>query len=249
MAQPNLDSWIAAHKPNPHASLRLFCFPYAGRGASIFRKWSEDLFPRIEVYPIQLPGRERRMREQAFTRLSPLVQTLARVLLTHLDKPFAFFGHSMGALISFELARLLRQEHNLEPNHLFVSAYPAPQLANPEPPVHALPVPAFMKELDRLDGTPSTVLEDAQLMELFIPILRADLAVCETYSYATAPPLDCPITAFGGLHDRRVSYDELKAWREQTRTLFSLRMFPGDHFFLNTARPLLLQAIVQELAQ
>ncbi len=187
--------------------------------------------------------------ERPFTQLEPLVPTLASALLPYLDKPFAFFGHSMGGLVSFELARLLRREYGLSPVHLFVSAHRAPQVPDPDAPIHALPNPEFLQELRRYNGTPEAVLENAELMQLLLPTLRADFAVVETYAYTPEQPLDCPITAFGGLDDREVSSNELEAWREQTKASFVLKMFPGDHFFLDSAKPLLLQSLSQKLHQ
>jgi medium-chain acyl-[acyl-carrier-protein] hydrolase len=187
--------------------------------------------------------------ERPFTQLEPLVPTLASALFPYLDKPFAFFGHSMGGLVSFELARLLRREYGLSPVHLFVSAHRAPQVPDPDAPIHALPNPEFLQELRRYNGTPEAVLENAELMQLLLPTLRADFAVVETYAYTPEQPLDCPITAFGGLDDREVSSDELEAWREQTNASFVLKMFPGDHFFLDSAKPLLLQSLSQKLHQ
>lgn len=241
------DTWVSRSKPNPQASLRLFCFPYAGGAALTFRTWSNSLPMAFEVCPVELPGRGKRITSAPFTRLQPLVQAIAQALLPHLDKPFAFFGHSMGGLVSFELARLLRKKYGLNPAHLFVSGYRAPQVPDPDPPIRALPEPEFLEELRRLNGTPEAVLENAELMQLLLPALRADFAAIETYVYTPESPLDCPITAFGGLQDREVSCDDLKAWREQTNAAFSLKMLPGDHFFLHSAQPLLLQSLSQEL--
>jgi medium-chain acyl-[acyl-carrier-protein] hydrolase len=184
-----------------------------------------------------------------FNRLLPLVKAISQALLPHLDKPFAFFGHSMGGLVSFELARLLRNQYNLNSVHLFVSGSRAPQVPALRSPIHALPESLFLAELRRLNGTPEAVLENAELMQLLLPTLRADFAVIETYVYATEPPLDCPITAFGGLQDQEVNCNHLEAWRNQTSASFSLQMLPGDHFFLESAQPLLLQALYQELYQ
>jgi medium-chain acyl-[acyl-carrier-protein] hydrolase len=185
--------------------------------------------------------------EPPVTRLSPLIEALAEALFPLLDIPFAFFGHSMGALVSFELARRLRRESAVQPIRLFISADRAPQIPNRDPPIHSLPEGEFLVELCRLNGTPREVLEDDELRAIMLPLLRADFAVYETYEYSTEPPLDCPISAFGGLQDQRVSRDDLEAWRDQTSVAFSLRMFPGDHFFLNTTRPSLLEALSQEL--
>src|SRR5712691_623251 len=230
------NSWVTCPKPNLHARLRLFCFPYAGGTASVFRAWSEHLPPEIEVCPIQLPGRESRLGEVPFSRLPPIVEALAPALRPYLDKPFAFFGHSMGALIGFELARHLRREGQSDPIHLFVSGHRAPQLPDPNPPIHQLPEPAFIQELRRLKGTSEAVLADPDLMELVMPMLRADFAVSETYLYTPEQPLACPITAFGGLQDKEVSRGEMDAWRVQTQQSFLLCMLPGDHFFLHASR-------------
>jgi len=241
------DSWIAFRKPNPQARLRLFCFPYAGTGASIFRTWSEGLPADVEVCPVQFPGRGTRLKETPFTELLPLVQALAQALVPLLDKPFAFFGHSLGALVSFELARQLRRQAGVQPVRLFVSADRAPQIPQRDRPIHALPDSEFLVELRRLNGIPEKVLEDVELMQVMLPVLRADFAVYETYVYSVEAPLNCPISIFGGLRDHRVSRDDLEAWRDQTSVSFSLQMFPGDHFFLNTTQPLLLQVLSEEL--
>lgn len=242
-----LDSWIIRRKPSPQARLRLFCFPYAGGGVSIFRAWSDTLPADVEVCPLQFPGRGTRLMEPPFTQLSPLVQALAEALFPLLDKPFAFFGHSLGALVSFELARRLRRQYAVQPVRLFISADRAPQIPNRDPAIHSLPEGEFLTELRRLKGTPTELLEDEEVMQIMLPVLRADFAVYETYRYSTEPPLNCPISAFGGLQDHRVNRGDLEAWRDHTGVSFSLTMFPGDHFYLNTTQPALLQALSQEL--
>ena len=241
------DSWIAYRKPNPQARLRLFCFPYVGTGASIFRTWTDSLPADVEVCPVQFPGRGTRLVETPFTQLSPLIQALAEALVPLLDKSFAFFGHSLGALVGFELARQLRRQSGVQPVCLFVSADCAPQLPRRDWPIHALPEAEFLVELRRLNGIPRKVLEDAEIMQIMLPVLRADFAIYETYLYSPEPPLNCFISGFGGLRDPKVSRGDLEAWRDQTNGSFSLRMFPGDHFFLNTTQPLLLQVLSQEL--
>lgn len=242
--------WVTTPKPNPHARLRLFCFPYAGSGALTFRSWAfSGISPSVEVCPIELPGRGLRMKEEPFTRMLPLVQAIAPALLPYLDAPFAFFGHSMGGLISFELARLLRRNYGYSPSHLFISGRRAPQVPDPDPPIHALPHSEFLGELRRLNGTPEAVLQNEELMQLLLPTLRADFAVLETYVYTPEPPLDCPITTFGGLQDQEVCCEVLEAWREQTHAAFSLQMFPGDHFFLHASQSRMLQSLNQTLTQ
>ncbi|WP_315790360.1 thioesterase II family protein [Fischerella sp. JS2] len=243
----SLDSWLICPKSNPDAQVRLFCFPYAGGSANIFRRWSNYLPAIIEVWAIELPGRGMQIKLPPFTKLDPLVTELANVLKPKLDKPFVFFGHSMGGLVSFELALLLRKQYGLNPSHLFVSAHRAPQLVNPKPPIHNLPEAEFMAELRRLNGTPQALLENEELMQLFLPILRADFAVLETYIYTQQAPLYCPITAFGGLEDQEVSYDEIQAWQEQTSASFALHMLPGDHFFLHLFYSSMLEIISQQI--
>jgi medium-chain acyl-[acyl-carrier-protein] hydrolase len=170
-------------------------------------------------------------------------------ILPYLDKPFALFGHSMGALVSFELSRQLRTRYGLIPTHLFISGRRAPQIPDNDPPVHTLPEAEFMEELRSLNGIPNVALEIQELMRLLAPIIRADFEMCETYVYADAPRLSCPISAFGGLTDTEISREDVEAWRAQTSASFILRMLPGDHFFLNTAQPLLLQALSRDLYQ
>ncbi len=239
--------WIVGRKPNPQARLRLFCFPYAGGAASVFRNWSDGLPADIEVCPIQFPGRGTRLMESPFSQLALLVEALTEALLPLLDKPFALFGHSLGSLVSFELARKLRANHQVRPIRLFVSAGPAPQIPHRRPPIHTLPEREFAAELHRLNGTPEELLDHKELMEIVLPSLRADFALYESYQYSAGPPLDCPISTFGGLNDQKVSHSDLEAWRDQTSLSFSIRMFPGDHFFLKTTQPLLLRALSQEL--
>jgi medium-chain acyl-[acyl-carrier-protein] hydrolase len=227
------DVWIKRSRQDPQTCFRLFCFPYAGGGASFFRTWRERLWPEIEVCAIQLPGREDRLTETPFANLSSLIDALAEVLHPYMDFPFAFFGHSLGSLISFELIRRLCRQKAPGPRHLFVSGSRAPQIPNPDPPIHQLPDAEFIEELRRFNGTPKAVLNNPELMELFLPLLRSDIRLHETYVYGHEAPLDCPISAFGGLEDEEVSREELSAWHDQTRSRFRMRMFPGDHFFLD----------------
>lgn len=233
--------------PARAGSLRLFCFPYAGGGASIFSAWPEGFPPEIEVYAVQLPGREGRWRERAFTEMQPLVESLARELAPLVDKPFAFFGHSMGALIGFELARHLRKTQGQSPIHLMASAYPAPHRPDRFPRMHHLPEPQLLEELRRLNGTPDEILRNQELMTLLLPTIRADCALCETYVHAVEPPLDCAISAYLGERDPRVRYDDVAAWRHHTRRSFALRVFPGQHFFVHTASAVLVRTVAAEL--
>lgn len=240
-----VDPGVTYPKLNPQANLRLFCFPYAGGAARIFRTWSDSLPKTVEVCPVELPGRGKQIRFAPFTRLQPLVQAIAQSLLPYLDQPFAVFGHSMGGLIAFELTHYLRQQYGLNPVHLFISGHRAPQIPDPDPPIHELPDSEFLEELRRLNGTPQAVLENAELMQFILPILRSDFAVLETYVYTPKSPLNCPISAFGGSDDPEATWDDLDGWRIQTRAAFSLRILPGDHFFLHSAERVLLAILAE----
>ena len=239
--------WISYVRPKPQAATRLFCFPYAGGTAAAFNTWSDHL-PDVEVCPIQLPGRENRLREKPYTDMEPLTQAIAQAIKPYLDKPFAFFGHSMGANICFELSHYLRQQNGPLPIHLFVSGCCPPQVDAQIPAMHHLSEKEFIAELRQLKGTPERVLQNPELMRLLLPLMRADFALHELYVYTEKEPLSCPITAFGGLDDGRASRHYLTAWQELTYAEFMLQMFPGDHFFLHSAQAPMLKTISQKIA-
>jgi medium-chain acyl-[acyl-carrier-protein] hydrolase len=241
------DRWAVVPRPNPDPRVRLLCFPYAGGSAATYRTWSDVLPPDIEVQAIQLPGREWRLKEDLYTSVFPLVEDLADVLKDLFETPFAFFGHSLGALISFELARELRRRGLALPERLFLSAHRAPHLPKQLPDIHDGPDEAFVEGLRRLEGTPDELLANEELMELILPALRADFAMAETYVCPTEPPLDCPISAFGGLGDLVTDRPKLEPWAEHTTAEFKLRMVPGGHFFVEEARDLILRAVFQDL--
>jgi medium-chain acyl-[acyl-carrier-protein] hydrolase len=227
----------------------MFCFPYAGGGASIYRGWGASLPGDLEVCPVQIPGRESRLREPAFADPKAMITAIADALDPYWDLPFVFFGHSMGAMISFELARELRRRGRPQPLHLFVSGRRAPQLPAREEPIHALPEAEFIEKLRELNGTPEEVLQHAELMKLITPILRADFGVNETYEFTAEAPLDAGISAFGGLGDEDVTREDVEAWKENTHGRFRMRMLPGDHFFINSGKDLVLESVSRDLAE
>lgn len=224
----------------------MFGLPYAGSGATTFRAWLDFLPETVELCPIQLPGRETRMREAPFENVLPLVQALAPALMPLLDRPFVFVGHSMGALIGFELARELRRQNAAAPSHIFVSGRIAPHLPLPRRPFYNRTEPDLIDGLREMGGTPEEVLENAELMKLLIRVLRADFAVNETYGYSAEPPLDCPISSFAGLQDPEVSREPLEAWRIHTTIQFEAQIFPGGHFFLRENN-MLIEKLSREL--
>lgn len=244
----DMSNWIASPKSSPNSTVRLYCFPYSGASASVYYPWIDILPTSIEVVPIQLPGRGNRVSEAPYTDIQELVLALENVLLNSLsEKPFAFFGHSMGALVAYELSRQLGKKHHLSPLVLFVSGHNAPHLPDRTDPIHHLEETAFLERIRKLNGTPEEVLQDKELLDLLLPILRADFKLSETYDYTAGQRLSCPIIACGGLQDEYLNRKGLDAWGELTYSGSSLRLFPGDHFYLNQNRHSLLQVIAQEL--
>lgn len=243
-----MPSWIVrSHLPSS-AGFQLFAFSNAGGGSAGLRGWAERLGGEIELKYVQLPGRESRLREPTFTSLRELIPCLVDAISPDLERPFAFYGHSLGAKIAFEAARELRRRGAREPEHLFVAACPAPQTEWPHPLVHRLETREFLREIEnRYGGIPRPVMEDPELLALLVPTLRADVTMMETYVYRPEPPLACGITAFGGRLDRMVSETSLRAWGAQTNGRFDLRMIDGDHFFPHAKEAGMPEAIAVEL--
>jgi medium-chain acyl-[acyl-carrier-protein] hydrolase len=240
--------WVVRHARSGHPRLWLVCLPHAGAGASQFAAWSRLLPPEVGVLALQLPGRENRMHDHPYTRLEALVDVLAEAVMPHLDVPFALFGHSMGAWLSYELARRLQQRYGVRPRHLFVSGRRAPHLPSTQPIIHRLPDPLFVDELGRrYGGLPAVILNEPELLRLFLPTLRADLEMVETYRHRAGEPVSCPISAFGGLEDAAVQAADLASWRDRTSSEFNLRMFPGGHFYVQSARDELVATVARDL--
>lgn len=247
-ANPESNPWLLRPRPNPGAVLRLVCFPFAGGGGAAFRTWPTALPDSIELLAVELPGRETRFKEKPFQRLAPLVTALTDAVAPQLQAPFAIYGHSLGALLGLSFARELRRRALGGPVHLFVSGRRAPQLPEPALSYH-LPEPQFLARLRRLGGIPEAVLQEPELMAIFLPILRADFAVSEAEMAPAGEPLACPITALGGLTDEKATIDELDAWRAQTSAAFDRETFPGGHFFIQSAREAFLGALSQRLSR
>ncbi len=240
--------WVVVPRPLPEARLRLFCLPFAGGATTAYREWPDKIFPPVEVVLVELPGRGRRIREKLHTRMGGLIPELGEALLPFLDKPFAFFGHSMGALLAFELSHYLMERYGKEPTKLFLSGREAPHLPDPREPFHVLPNDQLVEKLKQLNGTPREVLENIELMELMLPIIRADFELCETYQFTGKPPLPCPITVFGGHQDENVPVEGLRQWQQHTRGDFRVHLLPGDHFFIYQAKDRLFYLLNEELA-
>lgn len=240
---------IRRYNASVRPALRLFCFPYAGGGISVFQSWPEALPAAVEVCSPELPGRDTLIGQPAFTRVPPLVRRLVPAVEALLDIPFVFFGHSMGALLAFELTRELRRLGAPLPELLLVSGHRAPHLPDPRARLHGLPDPEFLAELRRLEGTPAPALANGELMQLFLPLLRADFELSEKYEYTSESPLDVPIAAWAGSEDAEVSVAEVAAWREHTSGAFRFEELPGTHFFIHGSAAVLQHGVRMELTR
>lgn len=227
-------------------ALRMFCFPYAGGSADVYRSWQRWVPGQLDVCLVHLPGRGRNIKQPAFTRIIPLVKELADRLDHKTRIPYVLYGHSMGALISFELSRELFRRHGNGPKHLFVSGRVAPQWP-PDEITFNLPDDKFLDKLEELNGTPREVLDNPELMQIFLNILRADFETVETYEYHQGEPLPCPITVYGGLQDEHVPSESCHAWGKQTSAGYKVRMFKGDHFFIRNPGPEFITAFQRDL--
>ena len=237
-------TWIHRYAVRPLASKRLFCFSYAGAGASVYRLWHNGLPSNIEVCAVQLPGREGRLREAPIASIPGIVSALLPAILAFADRPFAFFGHSMGAVIATEVARALQSSGGPMPSHLFVSARRPTALADPDPPLAHLPDAELVAELNRrYGGIPPEVMEHKELMALLLPALRADLSALESFQPKLGTRLSMPLHVFGGLGDARVPRAHLEAWQADAQGPFRVRQFPGGHFYLASQQAALLEDV------
>jgi medium-chain acyl-[acyl-carrier-protein] hydrolase len=243
------DKWLLFPRPNSGAAMRLFCFHYAGGSAQAFQTWSAYLPQDLEIGAVQLPGRGNRFAEPKITSLLPLSRIVAQALQPYLDKPFVFFGHSLGALLCFEVARNLRRESCLEPAHIYISATHAPQCRDRDELLSTLPRTELIKKLHEFNGAPQEVLQNNELLDLLLPMIRADFELCETYEYHPEAPLGCPLTIYGGIEDHEVKRDRLAAWSEMTVGPSNMRMFPGGHFYINTSQSIFLRTFAYDLLQ
>lgn len=244
---PTTGRWLLT-APEPEDRIRLFCLPYAGGAASVFRGWRQELPAGAGVYPIQLPGRENRIAAPPIRDMAAMVEAIAQAIIPHLHLPFLLFGHSLGARIAFELTRHLRREWGIRPARLIVAGSRAPHMPEPKP-LHHLPEKEFVQELRRFSGTPEAIFQSKELLAMLIPMLRADFAVDETYVYTKEESLDCPISAFCGTQDEEAKREDMEAWADYTSGEFTLEMIAGGHFFLKTQRFALLRAIAQLVSQ
>lgn len=239
--------WLPEALLRTAAAMRVFCLPHAGAGASTYRLWGRELPPELQVCPVQLPGRENRLGEPPIDDARALTRALADGLRPFLDRSYVLFGHSMGALLAYELTCEFRRQAVPLPVHLFLSAHRAPHLPGGLPHVHLFDRAAFREELRHIDGTPAAVLEQEELMDIAEPILRADFRLCETYTWEPVEPLDVPMSIFGGEEDPKVAPRVLEPWQQHTTHPMRLRLFPGGHLFIQQRRADVVSALLEDL--
>jgi len=249
-SSPHLpDRWFPTRKPLTSPRMRLFCLPYAGGSVAIYNSWSQSLPAGVELCPVQLPGRERRLSEKPFDSLPALLDALLPVLAPLLDRPFAFFGYSMGARICLELSRRLQARNGPRPLGLFLGAAGPPSL-NTREPIHHLPEEQFIAQLRRYDGTPEEIFKHRELLELVLPMLRADFAIAFTENGTEPPKLEVPISVIGSPEDKHVPTENLEGWRDETTHAdVRVRLFPGGHFFIKSQRDAIVAHIGEELTR
>ncbi|MFF7446756.1 MULTISPECIES: alpha/beta fold hydrolase [unclassified Streptomyces] len=251
ITRPAVDPrWVLRPEPRDGAAVRLLCVPYAGGGTTVFHGWAAGLPDWIDVWLLRLPGREVRLREKPRTDLLRLAREAADALAPGLDGPFAVFGHSLGALIGFEVARELRRRHGLEVSHLTVSARGTPEIPQAERMSHLLSDEEFLDALDRrFRAVPPQIRQDPEMRALYLPVLRGDIAMLETYRYRAERPLRCAITALSGTEDQEAREEDMRGWRHHGAGGFTQHAYRGGHFFLQEHRAALLGLLAQDLAR
>jgi medium-chain acyl-[acyl-carrier-protein] hydrolase len=236
--------WFPFQNLSIEAPTRLFCFHYAGGSAQVFKTWQAQVSSQFEVCPIELPGRWGRISEKPSLRLTPLIEEIGKAIRPHQDRPFAFFGHSFGALVSYELARSLRDLNQPLPFRLFLSARRAPQIVRHHRTLYNLPDQELLQAVEgRYAAFPKVILDDPEMMDLFLGILRADFEAIETHQHRSSAPLDIPFTLFSGVHDSEVTTDDIEAWKSLSTQECSSHSFAGDHFFMKSHEAPLIQSI------
>lgn len=244
----NGNNWFVCPRAATEAEKRLFLFPYAGAGPAAFNRWVSEFPGHLEAWIAHYPGRGSRHRETPLKQIGTFSEQFSQAIQPLLDRPFALFGHSLGGLIAFELARQLQQRNLSQLQILFVSGCGAPHLPDPNAPICERTDPDFLESLRQLNGIPSELLDQPDVMQLLLPILRSDFEAIESYQFPPDEvPLHIPIVVFAGLNDRRVSHERIEGWALHTDAGFRSLYFPGDHFFINTCRESVINCISQEL--
>ncbi|MFZ1289610.1 MAG: thioesterase domain-containing protein [Melioribacteraceae bacterium] len=243
-----MNKWILRPKIRGNAKLRLFCFPYAGSSALVTYKFLVDSLPQeIEVCLVEFPGRGTRIAENLISDTNIVVNQIFEALKEFMDLPYIFFGHSMGALISYELAFTIESNLYPTPKKLYLSAHNAPNIKRNGKLMHQLNKDEFLSELIRMDGINKEILEHEELMELVLPIIRSDYQLCETYKFSERANLNIPFHVFGAQDDYDVQPDNLILWNDLTKADFKMDIFEGDHFYIIKQKDIFLQKFRQLL--
>jgi surfactin synthase thioesterase subunit len=247
-ADPSVDEPPNAPARGRETRTRLFCFAHAGGSTTAFRTWARRLPADVEVVGVERPGQGARWQESAMSATRAVVADALRRITPQLDRPVALFGHSLGALVAFEVARVLEQEHGVVPRCLIVAGRRAPAIPSPEPHVHGLPDDAFLAAIRAVGVTPAELLDDPEMRAHLLPRLRAEVALSESYVLQETSRLACPILVCGGHDDVGVPLEQLAAWQAHTTSHCDVRLFSGDHFFIRSAETELLAAIARALS-
>ncbi len=240
--------WFPLRDERKLPKIRLFCFPSAGAGAVSYRTWLGGLSPHIELVPVELPGRGGRFDEPPFHAWPPLVDAATQAIRPLLDLPFAFFGHSMGAKVAYAVTRALAEQGPL-PSLLVVSASCAPHIKRQSAARSTFTDDALVAELRRLGGTPSGILESPDMLELFLPVVRADFELVDSFFVAKGSPVDVPLAAFAGTRDPEVPPRHVEAWESHTSRDFTFEEVDGGHFYLESARERIFERIRRAFPQ
>jgi surfactin synthase thioesterase subunit len=238
--------WIRRYHSAPRGGIRLVCFPHAGGSPNYYFPLSRALAPRVEVLAVQYPGRQDRLGEKPAGSVAELADSICGALEPWMDGHAAFFGHSMGAIVAFEVARRFQRHTPRTPLRLLVSGRGAPARPRNEA-VHLRDDAGIVAEMRRLGGTSPRFLEDEDWVSLILPAVRGDYKAIETYAYFPGPPLDCPVTALTGDSDPEVTTADLRAWAGHCTGEFELRTFPGGHFYMDSCLPEVAHAISRSL--
>ena len=237
-----MQKWIVRPQIKNNAKVRLFCFPYAGSSAVVTYKFLVDSLPEdIEVCPVEFPGRGGRMAEKLISDISIAVDQISEEITDYFEKPYIFFGHSMGALVAYELSHLLIKKYDSRPLKLYLSAHMAPNIRKDEKIMHLLTGDEFLDELIKMNGLATEILQHKELLDLMLPIIKNDYKLCETYQYADKERLNIPFQVFGGKEDKDVKFDHLEEWSNLTSSECNIEMLDGDHFFISKQKDLFLE--------
>ncbi len=239
MASP----WFVTPNPLRTPKLRLICFPYAGGNSSTYTPWANKLTDGVELVAVQPPGRAARLFEQAFDTMDSLIEPLLNEIADYTREPYVMYGHSLGSRVCFELIRQLSVNNMSLPQHFIASGSKAPHSQRDRKVTYNLPHDEFVEELRRMNGTPEEVLQNKELLEMLLPLLRADFAIAEVYQAEALMKYDCPVSVFGGKADKDVPIEKLKDWQAHFNPLIDIQTFPGGHFFIESDRDLVIEKV------